>query len=145
MARVRGTGHQVSIARPWRCQAAVSYSWKVRSAAARCIDGGPTRRQTKASCLSWFGKTCFYEWWWSNCVMDGGWTSAVKSVKNSCKKKSKGNFALSASECKENIDQKYPQVVCTVVVVLFIFQARTNAYITCPTHKHLSYTNGRHA
>ena len=30
--------------------------------------------------------------------------------------------------------------MCTVVVVLFIFQARTNAYITWPTQEHLSYT-----
>ena len=75
MARVRGTGHQVSTARPGTFR-----SRRVRSVAMWCIDGGPTRRRTLASFLSRFGKTSYYEWWWSNCVTDDGWTSAVTST-----------------------------------------------------------------
>ena len=45
------------------------------------------------------------------------------SVKHLCEKKSNGIFSSSAGVlvCKENIHQKYAQLVCTVVVVLFIF------------------------
>ena len=76
----------------------------------------------------------------------GWWVSFVSklyiSVKHSCEKKSNGIFASSASVCKENIHQKYAQLVCTVVVVLFIFQARTNAPLQ---HRNISRnTNGRH-
>ena len=86
MARVRGTGHQVSTARLWRRWPA-PVSWPKSSIGSGVMLRWRTNKKTnRGSCLSRFGKTFNYEWWWSNCVMDGQWTSTIfeRSRRETC-------------------------------------------------------------